>query len=278
MLHVDVGALKELNGGCYLDAGAGVASETAKRLLCDGSFIGVVHDKDGNVLDIGRKTRVIPIAVRRAMNLRDDGCVFPACGAKIFIDGHHITPWAEGGPTKLENLASLCWYHHNLLHEGGFTMRRQPDGTFVFFRPSGAVIEAPMMKGDRYAVEGDNHALGVQVNGLSLMTKNWNGDLCDYSATTMSLLLLDGHLKNGSAEPLLKGVKPRRERVSHGSPKDDDDNGFWVNGIFYPDKGEPDIPPWEPDMLNMPIDKLEALGLIRPGSYATDDDYEGRRI
>ena len=279
MVHVDVDTLKEQNGGCYLDNGYGIASETAKRLLCDGSYIGVVHDKDGSVLDIGRKTRSIPVAVRRAMNLRDDGCTFPACDSKIFIDGHHIVPWAEGGATKLENLASLCWYHHKMLHEGGFKMRRNPDGTFVFFRPSGALIETPLLKGDKYAVERENLALGVKVDAMNLTPRHWYGETCDYDTTTVALLRLGGYPTNGSAEPL------RKQSVVvddpwYGDPVDDDeeDNGCWINGVFYPDEGEPDIPPYEPDMLDFPIDKLEALGVIRPGSYATDDDYGGRRI
>ena len=74
---------------------------------------------DGSVLDIGRKTRTIPPALRRALESRDRGCRFPGCGLR-FTDAHHVRHWADGGETKLDNLVLLCRFHHRLVHEEGY--------------------------------------------------------------------------------------------------------------------------------------------------------------
>lgn len=44
------------------------------------------------------------------------------CNARAFLEGHHLEHWANGGPTKLENLLSLCSFHHRFVHEYGFTL------------------------------------------------------------------------------------------------------------------------------------------------------------
>jgi hypothetical protein len=74
------------------------------------------------------------------LEVRDRGCRFPGCGSR-FTDAHHIRHWADGGPTRLDNLVLLCGAHHRLLHEGGF--RLEPDtrpGRVVFFSPRGVRI------------------------------------------------------------------------------------------------------------------------------------------
>ncbi len=71
-----------------------------------------------NHSNVGRKTRTIPPAIRRALNSRDKGCRFPGCSFKRYVDGHHVKHWAQGGETKLSNLVTLCRFHHRLVHEG----------------------------------------------------------------------------------------------------------------------------------------------------------------
>ena len=59
-------------------------------------------------LSVGRATRTIPVHIRSALCLRDQGCRFPGCDRPIeWTDGHHIVHWADGGPAELENLVSL---------------------------------------------------------------------------------------------------------------------------------------------------------------------------
>jgi hypothetical protein len=99
-------AVIELNDGAM-----NVSAETSRRIACDASVVVMRHTVDGSVLDVGRKTRTIPPAIRRALLARDSGCHFPGCTARR-CDGHHIRHWADGGPTTLHNLALLCRRHH----------------------------------------------------------------------------------------------------------------------------------------------------------------------
>jgi 5-methylcytosine-specific restriction endonuclease McrA len=80
--------------------------------------------EDGNPLDVGRLTRSIPPALRRALNSRDRGCCFPGCDQTRYVDGHHIRHWAKGGATSLANLVSLCRFHHRQVHDGGDALGR----------------------------------------------------------------------------------------------------------------------------------------------------------
>ncbi|TDJ28181.1 MAG: HNH endonuclease [Gammaproteobacteria bacterium] len=62
---------------------------------------------EGEVLNVGRKTRVIPTAIRRALRARDRSCQYPGCSQSRYVDGHHIVHWADGGETKLNNLVLI---------------------------------------------------------------------------------------------------------------------------------------------------------------------------
>ena len=99
------------------------------------------HDADGTLLDIGARTRTIPPALRRALQHRDHGCRFPGCGVRV-TQGHHLRHWAQGGPTTLANLALLCRRHHRAMHEEGYHVQREPDGTLRFCRPDGRPLPA----------------------------------------------------------------------------------------------------------------------------------------
>jgi hypothetical protein len=90
---------------------------------------------DGTVLDVGRKTRTIPTAIRRALDARDGRCRFPGCTARR-CDAHHIEHWADGGATALDNLVLLCRRHHRLVHEGGYGVELAA-GDVRFIRPDG---------------------------------------------------------------------------------------------------------------------------------------------
>ncbi|HEV8395715.1 MAG TPA: HNH endonuclease signature motif containing protein [Vicinamibacterales bacterium] len=95
---------------------------------------------DGSILDVGRRTRTVPTAIRRALTTRDACCRFPGCTARR-CDAHHITHWGDGGPTSLDNLMLLCRRHHTLVHEGGISIERDVLGNLTFVRPDGRVIE-----------------------------------------------------------------------------------------------------------------------------------------
>ena len=87
-------------------------------------------------LDLGRTTRVVSPAQRRALAVRDGGCVFPACDRPLsWCEAHHLWHWLDGGPTDLANLALLCRAHHRAVHEGGWRLARGPDGRFTATGP-----------------------------------------------------------------------------------------------------------------------------------------------
>ncbi len=106
-------------------------------LSCDASVVRIIENEKGEPLDVGRKTRTIPPAIRRALNVRDKGCRFPGCSFKRYVDGHHVKHWAHGGETKLSNLVTLCRFHHRLVHEGQVAIQTLDDGAFRFIKPNG---------------------------------------------------------------------------------------------------------------------------------------------
>lgn len=141
VVHVDAPTLRSRERGerCELEDGAPLAAETARRLACDAAIVPLL-ERAGKPIGVGRKTRSIPPALRRALAARDRGCRFPGCGARRLVDAHHIEHWADGGPTDLGNLVHLCRHHHRLLHEGGYAITRNAKGTLTFRRPDGRAI------------------------------------------------------------------------------------------------------------------------------------------
>jgi hypothetical protein len=67
---------------------------------------------------------------------RDGTCRFPGCGRRI-RQRHHIRHWTKQGPTDACNLVGLCWAHHHLVHEGGWTIEGTPDAELTFISPHG---------------------------------------------------------------------------------------------------------------------------------------------
>lgn len=139
VVHVDEAALTRGEGACVLEDGPALAPETASRLSCDASII-EIRERGGEPLSVGRKTRTIPSAMRRALQMRDRRCRFPGCENRRFLDAHHVRHWARGGETKVGNLVLLCRYHHRCVHEGGYSIVRQNAGNLSFRDPWGSPI------------------------------------------------------------------------------------------------------------------------------------------
>jgi Domain of unknown function (DUF222)/HNH endonuclease len=128
-------------GVAELGGGGTVSSKGARRLACDASIARVVMSGSSEPLDVGRRTHVVPPAMRRAVVVRDRHCRFPGCDRpQTWCDAHHVVHWADGGRTSVANLLLMCRRHHRMVHEGGFTLRIQ-HGQPVFRRPDGAVLE-----------------------------------------------------------------------------------------------------------------------------------------
>jgi hypothetical protein len=110
-----------------LEPGMPISSKTVQRLACDGTLSRVLK-ADSVVVDVGRATRAISPAQRRALKAQHRGCCGPGCDRPInWTTPHHIEFWSRGGPNDLPNLLPLCYYHHRLVHEGGWQVVKGGD-------------------------------------------------------------------------------------------------------------------------------------------------------
>jgi hypothetical protein len=190
VIHVDAATLAAASsqGRCELEHGPALAIETARRLICDTSVIALTEAPDGSPLDVGRRTRSIPTALRRALQSRDHGCRFPGCSHKVFTEAHHIQHWADGGETKLHNLVLLCRTHHRLVHEEGFTVEQDRE-ELAFRAPNGKQIEeAPrqrvLLHDPVLALISEQAGLGITARTT---TPEWMGEIPAYDWITDTL-------------------------------------------------------------------------------------------
>ena len=134
-LTADVATLARLPGSraADMDWGQPVPSETLRRLACDASVTCVLVSPEGDPLSVGRTRRTFTPAQRKALAVRDGGCVL--CGRPVaWTAAHHIAHWVDGGETRVANGALLCHRCHVLVHEGGYRLVRRPDRTWTAVR------------------------------------------------------------------------------------------------------------------------------------------------
>ena len=105
------------------ETGQPLSAALTRKLACDTNLIPATLNATGIPLDIAHPTRTIPTHLRRALTIRDRHCAFPTCTRPArWADGHHITHWADGGPTTLTNLVLLCGHHHDVIHHTPWTV------------------------------------------------------------------------------------------------------------------------------------------------------------
>ena len=113
-----------------------ISGEAARRICCDAKISRIITDGPSEILDLGRFTRTVTPAQRRALNVRDKTCVFPGCRVPHDrCDAHHLIFWLFGGRSDLDNYGLLCPAHHRYVHEGGWTLIRNRDGTWNAYPP-----------------------------------------------------------------------------------------------------------------------------------------------
>lgn len=148
IVTVDAGTLAGTGGDD--DSGPGgtlarvgpVAGSTARRVGCDADVTTVAVDGTGGAEVVARERRFFSWAQRKAMIARDgDRCAVPFCDRPVsWADGHHLDAWARGGPTSTRNGALPCAAHHTMLHEGGWSLHRLPDGRYLVRSRDGRTI------------------------------------------------------------------------------------------------------------------------------------------
>lgn len=100
-----------------------VSPQMAQRLTCDCDVHRIVINPEGLPVDVGRQERTFPAHIRRMLDVRDKGCVFTGCTKPAaWSEAHHITHWAQGGRTSLDNAALLCSKHHHEVHANNYTV------------------------------------------------------------------------------------------------------------------------------------------------------------
>jgi hypothetical protein len=157
-VHVDQSALASGRGR------SGLPVESVKRLCCDSDAIVIVENENEEPLSVGRKTRTVPTAIKRALWARDKSCAFPGCHRKRFVDAHHIHHWSAGGETSLDNLMLLCSRHHRLVHEGGYRIVKDYQDRWCFKRPDGIAVPECGYSSD--------HSKDDQIHNSSVLVKN----------------------------------------------------------------------------------------------------------
>ena len=194
-VHTDLDTLRRDGEAAEsrLDSGAHISAETSRRLSCD---CGVVHWQESeseDYLNIGRRSRSIPPAIRRALKRRDHGCRFPGCTAHKYVDAHHIQHWADGGETSTDNLVLLCRHHHRLVHEGGYGIRMGDQSIPEFTDPAGCKIPAvgeKSFRGNVFTLRRQNRNAGLDITPETTIPL-WEGEKMDMGMAIEGLLWLE---------------------------------------------------------------------------------------
>jgi hypothetical protein len=128
---------------CHVEDGPAISVSTAQMIACTAALSWMTHGDAGAVLALGRRRRRPSSAIRRAARERDHGrCRFPGCESRR-VDLHHIQHWVNGGRTDLDNLISLCPWHHKVVHDRGYLIAAPHGGAdFAFYRPDGTPLPA----------------------------------------------------------------------------------------------------------------------------------------
>jgi hypothetical protein len=197
MLTIPVSDLREgapdpADIGCMRDSC--IAAETARRLSCDAGVIEVVEDVHGVPLSVGRKRRTIAGSIKRALLKRDTACTYPGCTNRIFLEGHHVRHWADGGETTLENACLLCSHHHRYVHEYSYRIELGADGRPQFRDPRGRIVTAvptwPTTPDLGWpTIREANEALEIDADSIAC---EWDGTPMRYGTVVDQLVTIDG--------------------------------------------------------------------------------------
>jgi hypothetical protein len=143
---------------------------------------------------VGRKRRTITGQLKRALRARDKTCTFPGCTNRLYLEGHHIKHWADGGETALTNAALLCSTHHHFVHEYGYTIELDHDQRPRFRDPHGRMVtvvpDRPVMPDIGWPrIRAQNAPLVIDAETIAC---EWDGKPVPYGAIIGHLVVADG--------------------------------------------------------------------------------------
>ncbi len=181
----------DADGTCRLDGGANLSPETARRLACDAATYTIAIGPDGTPRLVGKATKTVSRRLRRELGIRDDGqCQFPGCGLAGHLHAHHIIHREHHGPNTLENLLTLCSFHHRLVHEGGYHIELLM-GQVIVHRPGRTDLAHTATR----AIDGPELELRNIADGLDIdadtATSLWDGTRLTYDDLSWAIAALN---------------------------------------------------------------------------------------
>jgi uncharacterized protein DUF222 len=183
-------------GAARIAGGPEIPASTAERLACDARVQLLLDDRTGNRMYLGRNRRLATPAQIAALTIRDgEECQFPGCTHTRFLHAHHVRKWLFGGLTDIDNLVLICGFHHRLIHDHDYRIRRRPR-RWEFLRPDGSPIPttaAPLTGNTESIIE--MHARARLRIDRNTLTPDWDGDRLD-------------------PEPILDALLPKRIRTA----------------------------------------------------------------
>jgi hypothetical protein len=138
--HTDLSFLRGGSGQAEVERLGLLSRATIRRITCGATVTLGVDDAFGHTMFEGRSKRFASETQRREVQRRDRRCRFPGCANNTFTDVHHVVHWADGGPTDLPNLVTMCDHHHHRVHENGWDVRGNANGILRFTGPSGRAM------------------------------------------------------------------------------------------------------------------------------------------
>jgi hypothetical protein len=184
--------LDATSGSADIQGGPELPASTAERLACDARVQVLLDDRGGNRLYLGRARRLATPSQIAALTVRDGArCQFPGCSHTRHLHAHHVIAWWAGGCTDVDNLILVCSFHHGVIHDHGYRIRRL-GGRWQFLRPDGTPVPtAPAALTGNTESLIEMHARARLRIERSTLTPNWYGERLD-------------------PEPILDALLPRR--------------------------------------------------------------------
>ena len=137
MVIADVDALRGgLEGHAELVDGTPLPVDEVRKMALSARLLPAIFDANGQPLWVGRSSRLPTAAQRAAIAARDRGCSIPGCDTPVgWCQIHHIVWWSRGGTTDLDNLATVCSQHHHMIHDDGWHVSRNGEGSVTWRSP-----------------------------------------------------------------------------------------------------------------------------------------------
>jgi Domain of unknown function (DUF222)/HNH endonuclease len=235
---------------CHVEDGPAISVSTAQMIGCSASWSWMLHDSAGKLLDLGRRRRRPSAALRRAARERDTcRCRFPGCESRR-VDLHHLQYWSNGGRTRLDNLVSLCRYHHRLVHERGYLIAAARDGTFTFYQPGGTAIPSCPALPPADGSIGDCHDADITPDTI---IPAWYGDRLDLDYAIYTCFANAAHQarQNATDQPPVPASEPPPPVGEPGQA----DQSVWSEQ-FMPPKWAIEPKDWMPSLRRSAVWRL----------------------